>query len=255
MVTELITAIRYSTNKSTPRSNKYYPHQNALIAAANRLLTEITYIKYKKTCGNIVKFHKHLLTEMQKFQIKAETMQYDADNILISRYILSAAIDEAISKTSWGKQANWQEYSLLKELPHNTNADDHFFIILERISRAPSKFIDNIELIYLMLTLGFEGKFQDQPQLRLELQNISDQTYQIIRAYRGEINKQLSPTISMAKNFRKQKPRYFPIWLTTIITAVCIACSYLAFNYALNSRATQFVKQIQTITDKIPASS
>ena len=89
-------------------------NQNSLLDAANKLLTEISYIKRRRNCTDILQLRKHLLNEIHKFQIKAETLRYDTDNILISRFAISATIDETISKTIWGQEKNWAEHAMLQ---------------------------------------------------------------------------------------------------------------------------------------------
>jgi type VI secretion system protein ImpK len=219
-------------------------NKNLLVATANKLFTEIAHLKRRKNCNDPSKLHKHLLNEIQKFQIKAENLQYDTDNILIGRYALSATIDETILQTSWGIQAKWQDCVLLQELQQDANANEHFFTILERICRAPNKFLDNIELMYICLSLGFEGKFRHNPQEKSKLQKIIDTTYQIIRAHRGEIDKRLSPLIRPGKTYQKKR-QHISIWPAIIITTTIIMGIYYGFNHQIKIDTGQLIQQIQ----------
>lgn len=234
---------QFNENRRSILTNK-----NLLIDAANKLLSEITYLTRKKNCTDVLHLRKHLLNEIHKFQIKAETLRYDTDNILIGRYAISATIDEIINQTSWGKKHEWQKHSLLQELQQNANADEHFFTILDRICRAPNKFIDNIELMYICLSLGFAGKFRHQPQEKLNLQKIVDATYKMIRAHRGEIDKRMSPTIKSAKTYTKEKCKTIPIWRNIIIATTIILMIYSGFNYKLKTYSNKLIQQIQSVS-------
>ena len=233
----------FNGNRRTTLTNK-----NLLIDTANKLFSEITYLTRKRNCSDILQLRKHLLNEIHKFQIKAETLRYDTDNILISRYAISATIDEIINQTSWGKDGNWQQHSLLQELQQNANADEHFFTILDRICRAPNKFIDNIELMYVCLSLGFAGKFRHQPQEKLNLQKIIDATYKMVRAHRGEIDKRLSPVIKSNKTYSKEKCKTLHIWRTMIIATLIVLGIYGGFNYKLKSYSNKLMQQIQFVS-------
>lgn len=225
--------------RRTTKTNK-----NLLAATANKLFTEIAHLKRRRNCNDPFKLHKHLLNEIQKFQINAENLQYDTDNILISRYTLCATIDEIILQTSWGKQIKWQDCALLKELQQDANADEHFFTILERICQAPNKFLDNIELMYICLSLGFSGKFRHDPQEKLKLQKIIDDTYRIIRVYRGEIDKRLSPFIKTEKTYQKKR-QHVSMWPAIIIAATIIGGIYYEFNHQIKNDSAQLIQQIQ----------
>ncbi|MGD9109194.1 MAG: type IVB secretion system protein IcmH/DotU [Gammaproteobacteria bacterium] len=231
----------FNGNRRTILTNK-----NLLIDAANILFSEIAHLKRKKNCADVSHLRKHLLNEIHKFQIKAETLRYDTDNILISRYAISATIDEIISQTHWGKECDWQKHPLLQELQQHANADEHFFTILDRICRAPNKFIDNIELMYTCLSLGFTGKFRHQPQEKLNLQKIIDATYKMIRAHRDEIDKRLSPTIKFNRTYSKEKYKTFPIWRTIIIAIMLVLGIYGGFNYKLKTYSNKLIQQIQS---------
>lgn len=251
MSSELITnalSCNFDDRKTKSLNENYrtiLTNKNLLIDAANKLFSEITYLKCKKKCSDILCLRKYLLNEIHKFQIKAETLQYDTDNILISRYAISATIDEIINQTSWGQEHNWQKHSLLQELQQHANADEDFFTILDRICRAPNKFIDNIELMYICLSLGFAGKFRHQPQEKLNLQKIIDATYKMIRVHRGEIDKRLSPVIKSNKTYSKEKCKTTSIWRTTTIIIILALAIYGGFNYKLKIYSNKLIQQIQ----------
>jgi len=225
-------------------------NKNLLLSSANKVFSEIAHLKRRKNCEDIFQLRKHLLHEIQKFQIKAETLQYDTDSVLISRYALSATIDEIINKTPWGIQTKWQEHALLQELQQNANADEHFFTILDKICQAPNKFIDNIELMYVCLCLGFEGKFRHNPQEKLDLQKIVDEAYQITRVFRGEIEKRLSPTIKSTKTYAKKKRKHVSYWYITLLATAMIAGIYIGLNHQLKNYSAQLIQQVQHMANK-----
>lgn len=238
----------YKTKSFDENRRSILTNKNLLVDAANKLFSEITHLTRKKNCTDVLHLRRHLLNEIHRFQIKAETLRYDTDNILIGRYAISSTIDEIINQTSWGKKHEWQKHSLLQELQQNANADEHFFTILDRICRAPNKFIDNIELMYICLSLGFAGKFRHQPQGKLNLQKIIDATYKMIRTHRGEIDKRISPSIKSVKTYVKEKCKTMPIWRTMIVAAAIIVTVYVGFNYKLKTYSNKLIQQIQSVS-------
>jgi type VI secretion system protein ImpK len=224
------------------------PSNNLLIDLASKLFATITQIKQKKQFKDSSNLRRYLLKELQNFQLKAERLGYNSDNILIASYVLSVSLDETISKTIWGKKTNWDKQTLLGEMQLNDLTDDRFFVILERICQSPEQYIDIIELIYICLSLGYEGKFQNHPAKTQEIQQIIDYVYQTIKSIRGDFDKQLSPSISKKtkKQIARKKP--MPIWLIFLFTVLIIASIYGGLNYLLKICSAQITQQLQNIT-------
>ena len=65
--------------------------------------------------------------------------------------------------------------------------------MLDRLSKNPVKHLPMLELMYLCLALGFEGKYRVMARGVLDLDGISDALYRQIRQLRGDVPRELSP--------------------------------------------------------------
>ncbi|OGT22629.1 MAG: hypothetical protein A3C55_04430 [Gammaproteobacteria bacterium RIFCSPHIGHO2_02_FULL_42_13] len=235
---------------ATPRTVKHalVPNRNRLMIAAGRLFSIITQLRYKPDYEDLPALRGHLLKELQQFQCTAERFGYDVDSIMISRYSLCAGIDDIINKTTWGIKGDWQSMSLLSNLQQGITSDERFFLILDKACRAPQKFIDTIELMYICLNLGFEGKFRDQKYERNRLQQMIDYVYSVIRKSRGEFDRCLSPSI-----YKTAMPprRKFPLAGIILTSCLIIIGIYGSMNYLLGIYSNQATQQLQHITNTI----
>ncbi len=231
------------------RSKSSGDHQNLLIDAASRIFSSITQLKHTPHYHDINKLREYLLTEISHFKEHAEKFDYNEDLVLIGQYAVSATLDETICKTSWGNKANWGKCNLLQELQENINADEHFFAILDKICQKPLLFIDAIELMYICINLGFEGKYKHHPLEKQRLQQVCDDTYEVIRAYRGEFEKKLTPKdpSTTKKQNRKKKHFNIPIISIIVLSSMIIVGMYFGFNYLLKISAKQATQQLQTL--------
>lgn len=223
--------------------------QNLLIDAASRIFATITQLKNSPHYHNIDQLRDYLLKEILLFKQNAQKFDYNDDLILIGQYAICATLDETICKTPWGSKANWEKFNLLQALQENLQADEHFFVILERISQKPHLFIDTIELMYICLSLGFEGKFKYHPLEKQRLQQISDYTYEVIRQYRGEFDKKLTPSIADITPTQSQykKHRKIPIVSILILSGCIFVGLFFSFNYLLKISAQQANQQLQSM--------
>ena len=95
---------------------------------------------------------------------------------LAARYALCAALDEAVLSTPWGAQSEWAQHPLLVALHREAWGGEKFFEMLERISADPARHIDLMELQYLVLALGFAGKYQVQERGHAQLAEVQQRS-------------------------------------------------------------------------------
>ena len=242
---------------SSPLSQKNSLHltktsatnKNHLIVAANKILSCITQLKFKTNYHDIKKLREYLTKELEFFQINAQNLNFNAEVIVISRYALSACIDETIEKTPWGRKFNWHKSRLITRPQQKISPGEHFFIILNRICQHPYKFIDLIELMYICLSFGFEGKFLHQPFEKNHLQQITESTYHTIRKQRGEIEgKILAIPYATLPASKKQKLRLSPLFITLFFSLFIMVGIWGTLNYLSYVYSTQLSQQLNKIT-------
>ncbi len=62
--------------------------------------------------------------------------------------------------TPWGAQSDWSTQSLLVTFHREAAGGEKFFQILDRVSGEPQRYRALLELLYVCLALGFEGKYR-----------------------------------------------------------------------------------------------
>lgn len=85
--------------------------------------------------------------------------------IQAGHYCLCCAIDETILSTPWGANSIWQQQTLLSQHYYDTSGGERFYTILETFIHAPQQYLILLELQYVLLSLGFQGKYFNQGQL------------------------------------------------------------------------------------------
>jgi len=221
--------------------------RNHLLGAASKILSAITQLKQTHLYQNPEKLASFLQSELLAFQKKAKQHKYEDESIFIGQYVLSAALDEIIEKTPWGSKSNWRTVSLLKqETKQQIPASERFFIILKSICQTPKKFIDLIELMYICLSLGFEGQYKNIADGKQQLDQIKDSLYHIIRHERGEFIKQLSPNIKKLSAPTKPKKNRLKAWKPLILSIVILGGVYISTLYFLNTESAKVIQQLQS---------
>lgn len=184
---------------------------NPLIASANPL---IAIASGRLACPDT----KTLQAEIRAFEYQAHHNGYTSQLILAARYLLCSFIDER------------QSSQLLTLFQHESYGGERFFVILERSCEAPGDYIDLLELGYLCLSLGYQGKYGQQQQLDL-LGIFMDQLYQVIQQHRGDPPQRaltFTPTVSLNSWCLP------PWWLTLTLTGALLLSVLLPYRYHLD---------------------
>lgn len=163
---------------------------NPLLTAAVPLLTLIARIR---AAGGVdgAGFSKRVVGEVLGFEEKAAALGVPAELTRPVRFALCATLDDVVSNTPWTGGAPW---SMVLGTVLTEGADpNRFFDDLEKLRARPGTSADALEIMYLCLALGFEGRFRRESGGRGELNKVRDQLFRTIRAARGVRGDALAP--------------------------------------------------------------
>lgn len=219
---------------------------NPLVDAASFLFSLLGKLKPLITYANLNQLHQELLQEIKIFEEQVQTRGYNPEYIIVCRYLLAATFDDVISHTAWGANGQWETYSLLAAYQQDINHQEKFFTIMERALKDPNHYIDLLEVMYLCLSLGYKGQYRATEYNQYQLEQITNNLYQHIRAYRGTISKQLSaPAIKSRKTPTKPLLRHKPNWLFIfLVTACIIMIIFISLSYVMDIKTDEAYQAI-----------
>jgi type VI secretion system protein ImpK len=206
---------------------------NPLLQAASPLLLLMGRLRTSLNHADIGGLRRQTLEQIREFEERARAAGVTPETTLAARYVLCAAVDEAVLATPWGNQSEWGEQTLLVTLHRETWGGEKFFDMLERICRDPSRHIDLMELQYVCLTLGFAGKYQVLERGHVRLAEIQADLYRQIRTFRGVPAPDLSLRWRGMQDRRNPVIRYVPWWVVGAFTLVVLTGTFLFFHLGL----------------------
>jgi len=209
---------------------------NPLVAAASPLLSEVVRFKHSLESEDLQALHGQLSSAIKLFEHRALHDGAESSQVMAARYVLCTVLDEAVVTTPWGNESEWSQMSLLSSFHNETFGGEKFFQLLERLTRNPVKHLPMLELMYLCLSLGFEGKYRVLPRGMLELEAVRDSLYRQIRQMRGDIPRELSPHWEGLKDTRRRLVRIVPWWMVALFTLACLGVIYGGFAWVLGEQ-------------------
>src|SRR6185503_11247815 len=183
-----------------------------LVRAASSVLLLAGQLRGTLAAPDVAGLRRHALDEIYKFEERARSAGVANETVLAARYALCATLDEAVLSTPWGAQSEWAQQTLLVQLHREAWGGEKFFEMLERISQDPERHIALMELQYLCVAFGFNGKYQVADRGHSRLASIQQELYRKIRSQRSAPPAELSLHWRGLEDRRNPLIRYVPWW-------------------------------------------
>ena len=209
---------------------------NPLLRAANPLLELAVPLRQLPTHPNVEELRTQLIQMMRTFETQGRASGIDDEKLGASRYCLCTFLDEAISSTPWGA-GMWASRSLLVTFHNEASGGERFFLILQRLAQNPTGNVDVLELIYVILGLGFEGRYRLIDGGRTQLDTIRERLETMIRSQRGAAERDLSVHWLPVKAERKPLLQLVPLWVAAAIACVVLVAVHLVLSLRLNDES------------------
>jgi type VI secretion system protein ImpK len=158
---------------------------------------------------------------LQAFERGGKEADIAMESLRPAHYVLCASIDDVVVNTPWGAASPWATRTLVATFHPHARGTDEVFDQLQNMEKTPGRFVANIELIYLCLSLGLMGRYR-QTGGATELEQIRAAAYAVITAQREAADEALSPRWRGVAAAYQPAKRSLPVWLALVIAvAVC----------------------------------
>ncbi|MEB4591279.1 type IVB secretion system protein IcmH/DotU [Candidatus Thiothrix sp. Deng01] len=166
---------------------------NPLENAGSVLLGLATCIYNQASHSDPQGLRRQLAEEIRQFHTLASQAGVAPKTVGKASYVLCTTLDEAVFNTPWGRQGSWAEKSLLSEFHGSVAGGEGFFHELRDAGTQPEANLHLLELMYLCLALGFQGRYQLEENGAERLEQIQAWLAKLIHQQRREANTELSP--------------------------------------------------------------
>ncbi|SMF29937.1 type VI secretion system protein ImpK [Alteromonadaceae bacterium Bs31] len=221
---------------------------NPLVNLASTLIAVFAKTRSSMTHSDAAGLHQRLTNEIRTFESRARETGARQEVVLSARYVLCSALDEAVLNTPWGSESAWAQRTLLSIFHNETSGGEKFFQILDRMRQSPAENMDMLELFYVLLSLGFEGKYRLMSRGRDALEQIRDELFSTIRRYRGEYERELAGSWHGLGKVNKTLANIVPMWVVLVVVVALLFFGYSGVRYWLYENTTPLVEQLETIS-------
>lgn len=207
---------------------------NPLVAAAGPILGLARRLRISAGQNNIEGLRERVIAEIKTFEKRAQSAQVPNEAARAAHYALCAMVDDIVLNTPWGSNSGWARSGMVSTFHIDVTGGERFFDLLNHLLKDPAANADVLELMYLCLSLGFEGRLRILPQGALEHARIRDSLYRMLAQRRGDVERELSPRWQgVAAPYRPLRPG-IEFWTVMAVTLILITAMATSFSFALN---------------------
>jgi len=224
---------------------------NPLVRAANPLLDLVVPLRHTMQPPDLEQLRERLAQAIRTFETEARDAGVALDAIAAARYALCTLLDETIAGTAWGNGV-WGSRSLLVAFHNEAFGGEKFFLVLQRLSQDPARHLDLLELMYLCLALGLEGRFRVAEQGQAQLATLRERLLALIRQHRRAAETGLSPHWRGAQAPAPSPLRRTPVWVLAAVGCVLLLAAQLIASGVLNSASDPVFARLSALRQAAP---
>lgn len=223
---------------------------NPLEKAASRLLSILVTIKTASSHPAPTQLRNQIARELETFRDKAKNLVDDPKQLTMASYVLCTALDEAAFNTPWGHNSDWPQNCLLSTFHGEVRGGERFFELLKRLGASPADNINLLELMYVVLSLGYEGTYKIADNGQATLVKVRKWLFDILRNSNRIAPATLSTNWQGAGVAERTLPRLTSIWLMLAVAAAICAVALVSFQINLGERAQTTIGSFLGIKSK-----
>ncbi|WP_175819034.1 type VI secretion system protein TssL, long form [Burkholderia sp. BCC0419] len=229
---------------------------NPLLEAARTLLraqADIPDLPEETSHDTAIGLRELLVSEVQLFDRLCTQANIRRDHVIGARYCLCTALDEAVMQSAWGRDVRiageWAGQNLASTFLEDSKGGAKIYLLVARLMEEPDEHRDLLQVIYRVLSLGFEGQYRGMTR---QHSAVRQRIYNEIMRGREPVPQALSPNWKPHEQARRMSFFEFPVWITVAVLSIILLGLFGYFKYELATRSAAVQKQIIDIGRMIP---
>lgn len=216
---------------------------NALVRAANPLLDLVVPLRHAVQPPDLGVLRDKLARAIRTFEAEAAAAGVPGESIGAARYALCTLLDETIAGTAWGSGV-WGARSLLVAFHNEAFGGEKIFLVLQRLSQDAARHLHLLELMYLCLALGLEGRFRMADQGQAQLATLRERLLGLIVQQRGALETDLSPHWRGEAAPIVTPMRRLPVWVMAAGVCALLLVAQLVGSHRLGRQSDPVFAQL-----------
>ncbi|SFS09779.1 type VI secretion system protein TssL, long form [Sphingomonas jatrophae] len=220
---------------------------NPLLAAGTPLIILANSLRAVVAHDDVTRLRRTVVEELRRFQMRTRELSVSDEEARYGHYALCALIDEVVLSTPWGANSGWGAQTLVATFHNEVVSGDRMFEVADALEARPGRSPNLLELIYVCLSFGFEGRMRLERGGASRLVQLRDRLYAAIRNLRGPVERALSPAWRGVDAAYRPIAREIPAWVFAAGIGVLLLALYAAFVLRLAALGDNALKPLSGV--------
>jgi type VI secretion system protein ImpK len=222
---------------------------NPLVSAAMPLLAAAPRVRHTARHANPAGLKEALADGIKKFEAAARQQGLPNEQVIAARYILCTLLDESAASTPWGGSGAWSGDSLLVQFHNETWGGEKVFALMSKLAENVEANRNLLELLYVVLGLGFQGRFRVMDNGQAQLDSVRQRLAQMLRQGKDS-EKALSPRWQGQPEKGARLTDGIPLWVMATTAMLVLALVWAGLAIALRNDAEPVFSKLQALSPK-----
>jgi type VI secretion system protein ImpK len=224
-----------------------------LVAAAVPLLQLLARLRNTLNQPDPGDLRERAVAAMREFDRSARETGVSLELLRPAHYALCASLDDVVLNTPWGSTGVWDTRSLVSTFHQEVRGGERFFNLLRQMCQNPGTFLPVIELMYLCMSLGFQGQYRLSARGPAELDRLREEIYALLVRQRQQIEPELSPHWQGVSAPYRSRRTILPLWVAASVALAILVGLFAWFTTSLNASSDDlFARMLRVPPDHMP---
>lgn len=222
-------------------------NDNPLLELVAPLISLVSKVNNAREQVDVEELRRHAILQIEEFRQVNFYLPNNPQLVTKASYGLCCLLDELVLNTPWGAQSSWSTESLLVYFHQEAWGGENFFIFLDQLSTNPSSNFGVLELYYVALDMGFEGKYRQLPNGQREVSNVANDLFVLLGRYRGQSSAVLSPRWQGIAESKNSLLKLVPQWVIWSVASGIAILAFIGLSILLGNQADPVQRRLATL--------
>lgn len=218
-----------------------------LVRSAAPLLNLSHAIRHTTEQPDIDELRRVAINAVNRYERDLAGARIAPERARAAHYIVCATLDDVVLSKPWGVAAGWARSGLVSTFHMDVTGGERVFDLLDHFHQSPGASKDILLLIYLCLSLAFEGRMRVSARGNLELGRVRDSLYKTLLGQYGIFERDLSPHWKGVSARHKPLKTTTALWTVLSILALLFGLGYIFFTFSLNAVSDGTLDRLATL--------